>query len=401
MLLKEITELEAKIVSASSIEELAATLRSSYELIAPVVKTEDFYSPEEPQEVSKQIRTTDVFGDPVNRSQNYLHFKVHVPVEGNASLLWVKPTNCRVQYGADEPEMSITNGEIVLSYQILVSDALDPQAIIQRDLGNIKFNAEALGRDIDVYNKNIQQPILQHLQKRKEAVDKSQGIISKMDIPIKRRSDIPATYEIPTVRKKSPVVTSTQKITSVKRAEPTLAVAEYEYILTIMKDMAIAMERNPSTFSRLDEEEIRDFFLILLNGHYQGNATGETFNGIGKTDILIRHEGQNAFIGECKIWRGEKVLKDTLDQLFGYITWRDTKTAVIIFSRNKDLTSVVLKARAVIEQHSGYKEDHQPSDAKLQESETVFCYKLAHPEDKEKEMFLTLMVFQVPESLEK
>ena len=34
-----------------------------------------------------------------------------------------------------------------------------------------------------------------------------------------------------------------------------------------------------------NEEEIRNFFLIQLNGHYQGNATGETFNGVGKTDI--------------------------------------------------------------------------------------------------------------------
>jgi hypothetical protein len=29
---------------------------------------------------------------------------------------------------------------------------------------------------------------------------------------------------------------------------------------------------------------------------------GETENGTGKTDILVRHEGANAFIGECKFW---------------------------------------------------------------------------------------------------
>jgi hypothetical protein len=31
---------------------------------------------------------------------------------------------------------------------------------------------------------------------------------------------------------------------------------------------------------------------------------GETVNGKGKTDILVRHHGQTAFIGECKFWDG-------------------------------------------------------------------------------------------------
>jgi hypothetical protein len=45
--------------------------------------------------------------------------------------------------------------------------------------------------------------------------------------------------------------------------EPTLESEEYENILTIMKDMALAMERTPSTFATLSEEEIRDFFPYL------------------------------------------------------------------------------------------------------------------------------------------
>ena len=90
------------------------------------------------------------------------------------------------------------------------------------------------------------------------------------------------------------------------------------------------MERSPQTFAKLTEEEIRDFFLIQLNGHYQGNATGETFNGAGKTDILIRYKNANAFIAECKFWSGQKKMTETINQLMGYITWRDTKTAITI-----------------------------------------------------------------------
>ncbi|WP_026191781.1 hypothetical protein [Methylosinus sp. LW4] len=80
---------------------------------------------------------------------------------------------------------------------------------------------------------------------------------------------------------------------------------------------------------------------MQLNGQYVGNATGETFNATGKTDILIRSEGQNIFIAECKFWHGEKGFVDTVSQLLSYVTWRDTKTAVVIFNRNKNLSGVI------------------------------------------------------------
>ena len=56
--------------------------------------------------------------------------------------------------------------------------------------------------------------------------------------------------------------------------------------------MAQVMERSPSAFSTMDEESLRSHFLVQLNGHYEGQATGETFNYEGKTDILIRSEGK-------------------------------------------------------------------------------------------------------------
>ena len=43
-------------------------------------------------------------------------------------------------------------------------------------------------------------------------------------------------------------------------------------------------------------------FWFELNGHYEGGASGETFNYEGKTDILIRVQGKNIFIAECEYW---------------------------------------------------------------------------------------------------
>ncbi len=41
---------------------------------------------------------------------------------------------------------------------------------------------------------------------------------------------------------------------------------------------------------------------MMVNTHYRGQATGETFNKSGKTDILVRDGDRNVFVAECKWW---------------------------------------------------------------------------------------------------
>jgi hypothetical protein len=76
--------------------------------------------------------------------------------------------------------------------------------------------------------------------------------------------------------------------------EPALSTPDYEHILKVIDDMEQVMERSPSAFASIDEESLRSHFLVQLNGHYEGQATGETFNYEGKTDILIRVNGKTS-----------------------------------------------------------------------------------------------------------
>jgi hypothetical protein len=82
-----------------------------------------------------------------------------------------------------------------------------------------------------------------------------------------------------------------------------------------------------------DEEEFRDILLANLNSHYQGDATGETFRKKGKTDIRIEAASRAAFVAECKVWRGITELIEAVAQLQGYLTWRDSKSAIVIFNK--------------------------------------------------------------------
>ena len=156
--------------------------------------------------------------------------------------------------------------------------------------------------------------------------------------------------------------------------------------------MSFVMERNPRVFSIAPEETIRDHYLVQLNGQYEGSATGETFNGIGHTDILIRDGSANLFIAECKIWHGQKQFTDAVDQLFGYVTWRDTKTALVIFSRNQDTSSVVETAFAAVRAHPNYKRDA------VMEGATRIRAIFGKPDDVARNIILTVIIVPIPKA---
>jgi hypothetical protein len=134
--------------------------------------------------------------------------------------------------------------------------------------------------------------------------------------------------------------------------DPTLHESEYMQILNALNSSGSGIEQAISSFTSLDEEGFRD---VMLNGLKTAfpkySASGEVFNVSGKTDILLKRDNQNLFIAECKIWRGKAQIESTIKQLMDYLTWRDTKTALIFFVQNTDFTSVLKQFPDVIKSH--------------------------------------------------
>jgi hypothetical protein len=166
--------------------------------------------------------------------------------------------------------------------------------------------------------------------------------------------------------------------------------ATYKSILDIIQSMTLVMERSPTAFSKMGEEDLRQHYLVQLNGQFEGAATGETFNYQGKTDILIRENDRNIFIAECKFWRGEKLFTETIDQILNYLSWRDTKTAIVLFNRNKGLSDVLVKVQAAAKAHPHYKRGPAVVD------ETRLRFTFGNPSDHNREVILTVLVFDVP-----
>ena len=155
------------------------------------------------------------------------------------------------------------------------------------------------------------------------------------------------------MRRPAPVLQTTPAAEP-SRVEPVLADEVFEHILEVIRLQAVGIERSPQTCAGMGEEALRTVVLDALNTHYRGQGTAEAFNVAGKTDILIRHEGNNLFIGECKFWSGVKGFVAAIDQLFGYTAWRDTKLALIMFVRERDLTAIIDKAREALAEHDQF-----------------------------------------------
>jgi hypothetical protein len=217
-----------------------------------------------------------------------------------------------------------------------------------------------------------------------------QSLVASLGIPLRTHQDSPKTYVAPEVRRK---IKPTVPLASTKpyKPEPILSDDDYEHIIGVVQNMAQVMERSPSAFATIDEESLRSHFLVQLNGHYEGQATGETFNYEGKTDILIRVDGKNIFIAECKYWSGPKKLTETIDQLLGYSSWRDTKVAIIIFNRNKNFTNVLEAIPETVEAHPCFKRFLRKV------SETNFRYIFSNRDDSNREMVLSVIAFDVPQ----
>ena len=146
------------------------------------------------------------------------------------------------------------------------------------------------------------------IDQRRNKLLQSQNLVAGLGIPLKRRPDAPVTYAAPEVKRKlAPKLPPAT--TGAYTPEPVLEEAEYQHILDVLERMVKVMERSPKAFQDIDEESLRTHFLMQLNGHYEGQATGETFNYQGKTDILIRSGDRNIFIAECKFWNGPAKLQ--------------------------------------------------------------------------------------------
>jgi hypothetical protein len=384
---EEVDGFDRNYILNASLEDLCDYLESEY-LLSPVLLQKDKIYIKEHGETEVDVRYD------VNRfirdksKPAYVKgttITFAIPFEGDKIFFFCQGST----FTSGLPRAQISETEVLVTYNEPKPDAERIRADFERRVAHIEQYLGYLINDITAFNNGLRASAKALVEVRRARLLNDQGIVAALGYPIKQTEGMPQTYSAPEVKRKV-VIQKPAATTAPFTPEPTLDMANYEAILKITSDMVLVMERSPRTFEDMKEEDLRQHFLVQLNGHFEGEATAETFNYEGKTDILIRSGGKNIFIAECMFWRGEKCLLDKIDQLLGYTSWRDTKTAVLIFNRGTDFSTVVSQIPNVVKKHPNFKKQLE------YKSETGRRFVLHHKDDKNRELTLTVLAFNIP-----
>jgi hypothetical protein len=282
-----------------------------------------------------------------------LSLDVTIPYTGETLLWRQRPNPWREPFpiGTVRPE-STSHGSLEISVCAPLSASEDAfNQLLTRRLADIGYYLAEQKKHIAKFNAMIPTRVGEFIAKRRQRLSTIGKIVETFEIPLKRRDGVPDISMIPIKRK---LVRPLPPAPDRPRAFG-IREEDYEHILSVIRNEGRTYETTPSTYVAHDEGGLRDIILAHLNGHYLGNATGETFRKRGKTDIRIEFEDRAAFVAECKIWKGQRELEDAIDQLLNYLTWRDCKGAIVLFNKNvAHFSQIRDKLPSVMEHHSRY-----------------------------------------------
>lgn len=334
----DVDEIDERDLVTTSSNDLLETIWPKYVFDFPAIDEAAISTRHE----SKVQEQNDGYGRTIRADFDFYIFEI--PFLGVPAAFDWRPTTMNLT-----PPMGRIRGQTVeIEFSGINADSSTIARQFQQSLGQIKQYLKWLEADIEKGLTQCQAQILERIEHRKRRIHQKESVLAGLGYPVKRRDDAPR-IAIPLKRKV--IVKPPRDPANRQTIEPYLLPDAYEAILDVCFSMSLLIERNPTTFARLDEEVLRDHFLLQLNGQFEGAATGETFNAHGKTDILIRVDNKNIFAAECKFWSGPKSLTKAIDQLFSYLTWRDSKAAILLFSRNVGFSQVLADMRTAIESH--------------------------------------------------
>jgi hypothetical protein len=314
-------------------------------------------------------------------------YTYHVPVTGDSNLLRCIP-NPRVM---DTREVWLEDGAICFDIIDLYNDAERIKSEATGAINFFKTQSNHLAANVVRFNGSIRREAENVFGARKQELLKRSDILAKLGVRVRKATDVPTTFAVPAARKQ--VATKAKPAgTAAKPPDPTVDEAIYQEILTTIYETGKVFERLPSTYADKDEESLRDHLILQLEPRFEYSTTGETFNKTGKTDILIRHEKNNLFVAECKFWGGAKKHFETIDQILSYLTWRDSKTAIVYFVETKEI-SAPLKA---IEESTPQNACFVKANGKKNES--WFDYTFHLPHDEGVFIRLSVLCFHLPKS---
>ena len=217
---------------------------------------------------------------------------------------------------------------------------------LEHALNEIRNGISYANQDVNAFNTSLKEQAFKCLEEKKKKVETFFEIATLFEVPIEKKE-----YAQTHISLKRNIVPTAKHYEYSNYYG--ISDSDYKDILDSIKHTGSTYERTPSSYKSLQEEDLRNALLATLNATYKGDATGETFRNKGKTDVCIERDNRAAFVAECKMWNGPKEVGKAIDQLDGYLTWRDCKTALIYFVKRKDFFKTLESAEAALRSFDG------------------------------------------------
>ncbi len=385
-MLSRISREDKAYLASINIDEYLTYLQNSYEISLPIIDESNIYIDKKEQMVERY----DHF-DCILRKVDGIVINVFIPFQGDANLFLARANT----WSSRLPMGNVVNNCIVVTIGLTMQEISEYNLTeaISNTISDIQQYLSYAEKQINEFNENIKIVAKSEITYLVDNYKKVNKFFENVPYTLKTNDKIPSTFKVPNIVRKAEIKKPVAKTKNLI-PEPELCFHEYNHIIQICSDMTKVIERSPNSFVNMDEESLRTHFLVQLNGHYQGQATGETFNSKGKTDILVRSDNQNVFIAECKFWRGKKAYLSTIDQLLGYVTYRDTKTAIFVFVKNNEFTKIFEQMKAVISEHPNFIKFITSYIPPVNTS--AFRCEFMNANDCDKHFYITVMAFFIP-----
>ena len=277
---------------------------------------------------------------------------IHVPFEGNAGVFQLRTNSS--DFNAP-PQGVIKDSELLVSLEWPHDQQFDIDAQAKERIDRIVTFLGWSKTQINEYNSGLVEQARQVIGARAARIEARDASLATSSIPVRSAGEAGKKTFISDVlvRRPAPPQPQTRADDLPPKLEPALEERRFEHILGIIRKQCLHIENHARTYTRMNEEERRNVILAALATHYDG-FTAETDNQAGHTDILARHDERNVFICECKFWSGHVGFEQAIDQLFSYAGWRDTKLSIVMFVREKALTSLLKKAKTTLEANAQF-----------------------------------------------
>ena len=259
-------------------------------------------------------RREDSYRNEGDLSYEYESIRITIPIISHANvstLINLRPSTFGLSWRPEDITWKRNTVEFTVGikgYGFDRDEAWVAQQINQQKL-NVTNHIHIMDTEIIQGNENLKQQIRMIINQRKEKLindkEKYNSLLRLVNIPLKKKEDdIVKKIQLDT----SPLV----KHTRPNPVQPEIYTIDREKVMGvihIMDNQGRQFEKTPDTYKNSGENDLRNILLVNLNSFFEGRATGETFNGKGKTDIHLNIAKGDILICECKIWAGQELYK--------------------------------------------------------------------------------------------